>query len=511
MLLQLWIPAIILISECLAFYPYHQPSPSDLSSLPSSPSRRQARSVDNNGITIPLQKLPSKPKRDNAFSVVTAPIPTQTGSLAIDQDGDDISYFAAFTVGTSQKTFYLLLDSAASNTWIMSSTCTTQACAVHNTLGPSDSTSLQINSAQEFSVTYGSGSVSGDVATDTLHTSAFSVPFTFGLANNVSSEFASYAMDGIIGFGRENLITETQNNVNSPTLMDVLVSQKVIPAKLFGVHLWRASSGSPNNGELNLGAPDTSKYSGALNYLPAQDNVDGFWEVAVDDAGVDGKSAGLPGNTAILDTGTSFILMPAAHATALHALIPGSANPGGGETFTVPCGARSVIDLTLGGVAYAVLPADYVGAPVSAAAGAPCFSNIVGRQTFNATQWLLGDVFLKNVYAVFDFDGARVGFGTQAGDGDGPASGSSGSAVPTGSGMPAASGASAADSEPTATSTSKAGSTSASAADGKVSTGAGASSTASSAAASRTGAAMVTAVFDVCILALALPVVLMFQ
>ena len=506
MLLQLWIPAIILISECSAFYPYHQPSPSDLSSLQSSPSRRHARSVDNNGISIPLQRLPSKAKRNNAFSVVTAHIPTQTDSLAIDQDGDDISYFAAFTVGTSSKTFYLLLDSAASNTWIMSSTCTTQACAVHNTLGPSDSTSLQINSAQEFSVTYGSGSVSGDVATDTLHTSAFSIPFTFGLANNVSSEFASYAMDGIIGFGRENLITQTQNNVNSPTLMDVLVSQKVIPAKLFGVHLWRSSSGSPNNGELNLGAPDPSKYTGALNFLPAQANIDGFWEVAVDDAGVDGKSAGLTGNTAILDTGTSFILMPAAAAAALHALIPGSANPGGGETFTVPCGARSVVTITLGGVAYAVPPADYVGAPVSAAAGAACFSNVVGRQTFNASQWLLGDVFLKNVYAVFDFDGARVGFGAQAGDGDGPASGSSGAA----SASATVSGASAADSEPSATATGKAGSMSASAADGKVSTGAGAASTASSAAASRTGAATVTAVLDVCILALALPAVLMF-
>lgn len=423
--LQQWLPAIILISKCSAFYPYHQPSPS---SLDARTPHNQPRNHDSKSLRLPLQKLPTKSKRTNTFSIVSASIPHQTDSLAVDQDGGDLSYISTFTVGSSQTPYHLLLDSAASNTWIMSRSCVSQTCEVHNTLDSSDSTSLKINAAQSFAVTYGTGSVSGDVATDTLHSTAFSVPLTFGLATNVSDEFASYPMDGILGFGRSNLVTQTQNNINAPTLIDVLVSQNVITHKLFGIHLWRSSSGSPNNGEINLGAPDTSMYSGQLNYLAALDNIDGFWEIPVDDAGVDGKSAGLSGNTAVVDTGTSFILMPQAHAAKLHALIPGSANPGGGETFTVPCNAANTVQFTFGGTVYSVLPADYVGG--NAGGTNTCYSNIVGRQTFNATQWLMGDVFLKNVYTVFDFDGQRMGFGTLPGDGDGAATSSTSGAPP---------------------------------------------------------------------------------
>lgn len=416
MLLSLpeWLTAIILISECLAFYPYRHPSSS---SLDARTPQNQAPDPDSNTLRLPIQKLPTKSKRTNTFSIVSASIPHQTDSLAVDQDGSDFSYFSTFTVGTSQTPYHLLLDSAASNTWIMSSSCVSQSCEVHNTLGPSDSTSLKINTAQSFAVTYGSGSVSGDVATDTMHSTAFSVPLTFGLAINVSNEFSSYPMDGILGFGRSNLVTQTQNNINAPTLIDVLVSQNIITHKLFGIHLWRSTSGSPNDGEINFGGTDPTMYSGQLNYLAALNNIDGFWEIPIDDAGVDGKSGGLTGNTAILDTGTSFILMPQSHAAKLHALIPGSANPGGGETFTVPCSAENTVQITFGRTVYSVLPADYVGG--SAGGVNTCYSNIVGRQTFNDTQWLLGDVFLKNVYAVFDFEEVRVGFGTTAGDGDG--------------------------------------------------------------------------------------------
>jgi len=211
-------------------------------------------------------------------------------------------------------------------------------------------------------------------------------------------------MDGILGLGRGD---STSNTIEAPSIMDVLISESLIKTKLFGVHLSRTSSGV-NDGELDFGAPNPQLYNGDLTYIPTIANTNGFWEIAVDDAGVDGKVLGVKGRSAIIDTGTSFVLMPSDDAVALHKLISGSTQSG--ETFTVPCSATEIVQLSFGGVNFNISTADYVGRRLG---GGACASNIIGRQTFGTTQWLVGDVYLKNVYTVFDFDGSRVGFGVK--------------------------------------------------------------------------------------------------
>lgn len=76
----------------------------------------------------------------------------------------------------------------------------------------------------------------------------------------------------------------------------------------------------------------------------------------------------------------------------------------------MPCDTRAPLAFVFGKTAYNISTADWLGGRLESGL---CRSNIVGRQTFNESQWLIGDVFLKNVYGVFDFDGSRVGLGTQ--------------------------------------------------------------------------------------------------
>lgn len=64
--------------------------------------------------------------------------------MAIDQDGSDLSYMVAVTIGDSKEEYHLLLDSAASNTWVMGQDCTSEACGTHTTFGKGDSTSLKV-------------------------------------------------------------------------------------------------------------------------------------------------------------------------------------------------------------------------------------------------------------------------------------------------------------------------------------------------------------------------------
>jgi hypothetical protein len=317
----------------------------------------------------------------------------------------------AVTFGDSSDEYHMLLDSAASNTWVMGQDCSSEACKTHATFGKGDSSTLETDETTPFSVTYGTGSSSGHLATDTLHIgTSLSVSLTFGLATNVSDEFRAYPMDGILGIGRGTKGASTTNEIDAPQIMDILSSQKLIGAKLYGIHLSRDSD-DKLDGELNLGEVNQERFNGDLNYLDCVDNESGFWEVLLQDAGVDNTNvnltSGITNRTAIMDTGTSFILIPEPDALAIHSKIEGFEQDG--ETFFVPCDTKSVVQFTLNSRIYNISTADWVGDKDDDSA--LCRSNIIGRQTFGEAQWLVGDVFLKNVYSVFDFEQNRVGLG----------------------------------------------------------------------------------------------------
>ena len=225
-----------------------------------------------------------------------------------------------------------------------------------------------------------------------------SVPLSFGAASITSDDFLTYPMDGILGLGRS-----ASNIMDYPTAMEAIQATGSIDYNMFGVHLQRNGDGS-TDGELSFGAPDSSRYTGELSYTDT-DPEGGFWEIPLDDASFDSKPYNFHGKSAILDTGTSFILIPPDDAQRLHAQIPHSEQDG--ETFNIPCSTDIPLKIIISNTAYNISTDDYVGHPVKD----PnlCASNIIGRQAFGPDQWLLGDVFLKNVYAVFDFDKNRVG------------------------------------------------------------------------------------------------------
>jgi hypothetical protein len=125
------------------FYPYPPPTTETDHTSNGSPRVLPPRNTDSGAMRISLQRRPAK--RQNKFNIVPADSPKQATSAGVDQDGTDFSYFAGFKFGASSKTFFLLLDSAASNTWVMSSDCSSSACRIHTTFGPSDSSSLKVS------------------------------------------------------------------------------------------------------------------------------------------------------------------------------------------------------------------------------------------------------------------------------------------------------------------------------------------------------------------------------
>jgi len=333
-------------------------------------------------------------KRANNFPVVTAATPSQTSAAGISQDGTDFSYFVQLKMGSSNKAVWMLLDTGAATTWVMGSYCTSTPCTLHNSFGPTDSTSLQLGTAP-FSVQYGTGAVGGYLATDTVSFAGTTIQYQFGLANRTSDDFDHFAFDGILGMSMSK--GQTQN------YMQTLKASKQISANIFGVYLSRNADG-PNTGEISIGAPNKAKYTGDLVYTAVSTSAGGDWATPLEAFSFDGKAAGSGGKLAYLDTGTSYIFGPKDDVAAFYKLIPGSATTDG-EIYSVPCNTSQTLSLTFAGATFAIEQQDWISAPYSTGI---CYGNIYGREVV-ANAWLLGDVFLKNVYAVFDAEQNRIG------------------------------------------------------------------------------------------------------
>ena len=336
-------------------------------------------------------------KRTNTYSIATAATPSATNAVGIDQDGTDFSYFVEAKFGDKDAPMLMLLDTGAGTTWVMGTDCGSTACSMHSSFGPDDSTTLK-TSSDAFSIAYGSGSVSGNLASDTLSLAALSLTMSIGLADTASSDFTYFPFDGILGMSRSE--GSTDNFLSSVS------DAKLLPANIFGVSLWRESDGGENNGEVMFGAVDSSKYTGSISYTAASSSSD--WSIPMDDIGYDGGKAGVTGRTAYIDTGTTYVFGPSTDVAALHKQIPG-ASSSDGVTYTVPCASNQPLTVHFSGVAYSISAADWLS---SADGNGDCTSNIYGRAVV-ANAWLLGDLFIKNVYAVFDADEGRIGFASK--------------------------------------------------------------------------------------------------
>lgn len=413
---QAWLFILLSLSSYVsAFYPYNPDKPTHSKRFYPIHQDVQPEKDTTSLLKLDLHKVPkvksychtcgndtyTVQKRNNQFSVQLANAPTGgSNALGINQDGSDYSYFSTMQFGSKKQQLYMLIDTGSANTWVFSSDCQSDTCSIHNTFAKANSTTLKTEPASAWNLAYGTGEVNGVVGIDDVSFANFTVNMGFGLATNASDDFNNYPMDGILGLGRK-----ASDQLGTPTVMQVLDDQVALGKNILGIHLNRAADGS-RDGEVVFGGIDTAKFTGSIYYIKtANDNA---WEIPVNDFLVNGVATNLTGRTAIIDTGTTFLLLPPADATALHNLIPGSAQQG--ESYTIPCSTNVKLEVKINSKLYAISSRDYMGKAISGSS-TTCASNIIGHQAFGPTQWILGDVFLKNVYAVFDFDNAQIGFG----------------------------------------------------------------------------------------------------
>lgn len=330
------------------------------------------------------------------------------GTTQIGQDGHDISYYIEVKVGNdsdTQKQFNLVVDTGSFYTWVYSTDCSSSECLQHSRLDP---TSVDLTGSA-FNIDYTSGQVKGKVAKQEFSFAGFETPVTFGLADTVDSSFSGFPIDGVMGLPATDKSPDT-----IPGIINTLFSENLIQQRVFGINLGIAND-TKDEGSFTIGGVDESKFKGDIQYIPLISNPSagqaGFWEVDIQGVYISDEQLDMPNRTAIVDSGTTLLILPPEDALDIHKYIANSKTDG--TNFVIPCNTSLVLSLSFDqdkSRIWYINPSEYVGEVYDEDAGT-CISNIQGI-TLEGDQprWILGDVFLKNIYTVFDMDNQKVGF-----------------------------------------------------------------------------------------------------
>ncbi|KAF9544913.1 Type I transmembrane sorting receptor [Mortierella hygrophila] len=321
------------------------------------------------------------------------------GLVPVTNPSFDTEYYGPVKIGTPGQTFNMDFDTGSADIWLVSSTCPTTACKNHRGFNSSSSTTFTLDPAERrFQIVYGDGSyASGYIGTDMVNVGGIQIRQTIGLATNESAQFGVSKVDGLFGLGFSSL--ESVPGVE--TFMTNAIAEKALALPVVSAYLPSLRRSGGKGGHYLFGAIDSTKFQGDLTYVPV--TVKGYWQIAVQDILVSGQSLN-SSYQGIIDTGTTLVILDNKTAAAVHSKIDGAYFDGG---WIVPCSLSKAttgsVGFELAGKVFEVPMADIAWAPVGTATGKPgeevCYS---GVQSMSIPVWILGDVFIKNNYCVFD-------------------------------------------------------------------------------------------------------------
>ncbi|CAO3696601.1 unnamed protein product [Rhizopus stolonifer] len=310
-----------------------------------------------------------------------------TGSVPVTDYSYDVEYYGEVTVGTPGVKLKLDFDTGSSDLWFASTLCT--SCSSSQTKYNPNKSSTYAADGRTWRISYGDGSTAGGIlAKDNVNLGGLLIKQqTVELAKTESRSFASGPNDGLLGLGF-NTIT-TVRGVKTP--VDNLISQGLISKPIFGVYLGKHSTGG--GGEYIFGGYDSSKFKGQLTTVPV-DSSNGWYSIDVKGATVGGSKVAGSFN-GILDTGTTLLILPTSIASSV-ARAYGARDNGDG-TYLISCDTSKLKPLvfSIGSSTFEV-PVDSL---IFEQQGSTCFAGF-GYGDYDFA--IIGDVFLKNNYVVFN-------------------------------------------------------------------------------------------------------------
>ncbi|KAH8987990.1 acid protease [Lactarius hatsudake] len=315
---------------------------------------------------------------------------------------DNFNYwYGSISVGTPAKKFTVIFDTGSTLMFLPGSDCDS-SCKGHVLYNPAKSSKAK-HLGEQFETRYGDGTtdfVDGSLYTDDVTISGYTAKNqTFGVATHFAGVFSAdfFLPDGLVGLAFPSI-----SPYQATPFFLTLAAQGSLPSNTFGFYL--ANEGS----ELFLGGTNNKLHDGDFTYVPV--TKEGYWETNLDALYVNGKKvAGV--RDSIIDTGTTIILGDTETVKTIYKHIPGSkpapAEIGAG-LYTFPCSFNGTIAVQFGGAKFVITQETFNQGAVSEGS-TDCVGGIGAADDANQF-WILGDVFLQNVYTEFDVGKKRIGF-----------------------------------------------------------------------------------------------------
>ncbi|KAL7828585.1 hypothetical protein SRHO_G00322190 [Serrasalmus rhombeus] len=316
----------------------------------------------------------------------------QNGQESMTNDAD-LSYYGAISIGTPPQSFQVIFDSGSSNLWVPSVYCSSKACQNHNKFNPSDSSTFQ-NSNQALSIQYGTGSMTGYLGYDTVTVGGISIQNQiFGLSETEATFMASMAADGILGLAYQSIASDSATPV-----FDNMMSQGLVSQDVFSVYL---SSNEEQGSVVLFGEIDTSYYTGNIYWIPLSSET--YYQITMDSVTINGQTVACSGGCqAIIDTGTSMIVGPTSDISNINSWVGATTDQYGDAT--VSCSSiqsMPSVTFTLNSYTFTIPASSYVSQN--------SYGCMTGFSGSNESLWILGDVFIRKYYTIFNRENNSVG------------------------------------------------------------------------------------------------------
>ncbi|OBZ86030.1 Saccharopepsin [Choanephora cucurbitarum] len=310
-------------------------------------------------------------------------------------------YYGEIQLGSPPQPFTVVFDTGSSNLWVPSTHCNSIACFLHKRYDSGKSQTFSENGT-EFSIRYGTGSLEGFISEDTLTVGGIKVDGQ-GFAESVKEPgftFAFAKFDGIFGLGYDTISVK-----HTVPPFYHMVNRDLVDEPLFSVWLNSFEEGGENGGELVFGGSDPSHYTGDIVWSDIRRK--GYWEITLENVKFGGDYVDLDPVGAAIDTGSSLLVVPTTIADLINHELGAEKNWAG--QYVLDCGRISELPefcLTFSGKDFCLSAEDYVLNVQN-----QCISGFMGMDIPEPAGplWIIGDVFLRKYYSIYDLGNDRVG------------------------------------------------------------------------------------------------------